>query len=77
LASINGWIDFERGVKLAKSRFSLLRGDGARVERALINFFLAHNRDRGFEEVYVPFINNANMLQGTGQFQNFADDYLD
>ncbi len=74
LASINGWIDFERGVKLAKSRFSLLRGDGARVERALINFFLAHNRDRGFEEVYVPFINNANMLQGTGQLPKFADD---
>jgi seryl-tRNA synthetase len=74
LASLNGWIDFERGVKLAKSRFSLLRGDGARLERALINFFLAHNRERGFEEVYVPFINNANMLQGTGQLPKFADD---
>jgi len=74
LASINGWIDFERGVKLAKSRFSLLRGDGARLERALINFFLDHNRKRGFEEVYVPFINNANMLQGTGQLPKFADD---
>jgi len=74
LASINGWIDFERGVKLAKSRFSILRGEGARVERALINLFLAHNRERGFEEVYVPFINNANMLQGTGQLPKFADD---
>jgi len=74
LAQINGWIDFERGVKLAKSRFSVLRGDGARLERALINFFLDNNREKGFEEVYVPFINNANMLQGTGQLPKFGDD---
>lgn len=39
LAEVNGWIDFERGVKLAKSRFAVLRGDAARMERALINFF--------------------------------------
>jgi len=74
LAEINGWIDFERGVKLAKSRFSVLRGDGARVERALINFFLDVNRQKGFEEVCVPFINNASMLQGTGQLPKFEDD---
>ncbi len=74
LAEINGWIDFQRGVKLAKSRFSLLRGEAARLERALINFFLDENRKRGFEEVYLPFINNSNMLQGTGQLPKFADD---
>ena len=74
LAEINGWIDFERGVKLAKSRFSVLRGDAARLERALINFFLDVNRKKGFEEVYVPFINNATMLQGTGQLPKFEDD---
>ncbi len=74
LAEINGWIDFERGVKLAKSRFSVLRGDAARMERALINFFLDVNREKGFEEVYVPFINNATMLQGTGQLPKFEDD---
>ncbi len=74
LAEINGWIDFERGVKLAKSRFSVLRGDAARLERALINFFLDVNRERGFEEVCVPFINNATMLQGTGQLPKFGDD---
>ena len=74
LAQINGWIDFERGVKLAKSRFSVLRGESARLERALINFFLDVNRQRGFEEVYVPFINNATMLQGTGQLPKFEDD---
>ena len=74
LAEINGWIDFERGVKLAKSRFSVLRGDAARVERALINFFLDTNRARGFEELCVPFLNNASMLQGTGQLPKFEDD---
>jgi len=74
LAEINGWIDFERGVKLAKSRFSVLRGDAARMERALINFFLDVNREKGFEEVCVPFINNASMLQGTGQLPKFEDD---
>jgi len=70
----NGWIDFERGVKIAKSRFSALRGDGARLERALINYMLDFNRQRGFEEWYVPFMANSNTLQGTGQLPKFADD---
>jgi len=74
LAEINGWIEFERGVKLAKSRFAVLRGEAARLERALINFFLDVNREKGFEEVCVPFINNAKMLQGTGQLPKFEDD---
>ena len=74
LAEVNGWIEFERGVKLAKSRFAVLRGDAARMERALINFFLDVNREKGFEEVCVPFINNAAMLQGTGQLPKFEDD---
>ena len=70
----NGWIDFERGVKLAKSRFAALRGDGARMERALINYMLDFNRQRGFEEWYVPFMANSNALQGTGQLPKFEDD---
>jgi seryl-tRNA synthetase len=74
LAEINGWIEFDRGVKLAKSRFSVLRGEAARMERALINFFLDVNRKKGFEEVCVPFINNSMMLQGTGQLPKFEDD---
>jgi len=74
LAEVNGWIEFERGVKLAKSRFAVLRGDAARMERALINFFLDVNREKGFEEIYVPFINNAAMLKGTGQLPKFEDD---
>jgi seryl-tRNA synthetase len=74
LAEENGWIEFERGVKLAKSRFAVLRGEAARMERALINFFLDVNREKGFEEVCVPFINNSAMLQGTGQLPKFEDD---
>ena len=70
----NGWIDFERGVKIAKSRFAALRGDGARLERALINYMLDFNRERGFNEWYVPFMANSNTLQGTGQLPKFADD---
>ena len=74
LSEINGWIDFERGVKLAKSRFSVLRGEASRLERALINFFLDTNAEKGFIEHSVPFINNSSMLQGTGQLPKFEDD---
>ena len=74
LSEINGWIDFERGVKLAKSRFSVLRGEASRLERALINFFLDTNATKGFVEHSVPFINNSSMLQGTGQLPKFEDD---
>jgi seryl-tRNA synthetase len=74
LGEEQGLIDFERGVKLAKSRFSALKGIGARLERALINYFLDFNRERGFEEWYVPFMANANTLQGTGQLPKFEDD---
>lgn len=69
-----GIIDFARGVKLAKTRFSALSGIGARLERALINYFLDFNRARGFEEWYVPFMANSNMLLGTGQLPKFEDD---
>ena len=74
LAEINGWIDFERGVKLAKSRFAILRNDAAKIERALINFFLDYNSKNGFNEVCVPVLNNSKMLQGTGQLPKFEDD---
>ena len=74
LAEINGWIDFQRGVKLAKSRFSILKADASRLERALINFFLDTNRSKGFIEYSVPFLNNSAMLQGTGQLPKFEDD---
>jgi len=68
------WIDFERGVKLAKSRFSVLKNEAARLERALINFMLDHNREFGFEEVCVPFVANSATLLGTGQLPKFEED---
>ncbi|MDY0117575.1 MAG: serine--tRNA ligase [Sulfurimonadaceae bacterium] len=74
LAEQNGWIDFERGVKLATSRFSVSFGMGARLERALINFMLDFNRTRGFEEVSVPALVNRTALEGTGQLPKFEDD---
>ena len=74
LGENNGMIDFTRGVKLAKSRFAALKGIGARLERALINYFLDFNRERGFEEWYVPFMANTNALEGTGQLPKFGDD---
>lgn len=74
LAETNGWIDFDRGVKLAKSRFSVSYGMGARMERALINFMLDFNRERGFIEVSVPEIVNKRALEGTGQLPKFEED---
>ncbi len=74
LAEENGWIDFEKGVKLATSRFSVSFGMGAKLERALINFMLNFNAKRGFNEVSVPAIVNRQALEGTGQLPKFEDD---
>ncbi len=74
LAETTGWIDFERGVKVAKSRFSVAFDMGARLERALINFMLDFNRERGFMEVSVPQLVNRQALEGTGQLPKFEDD---
>jgi len=74
LAEENGWIDFERGVKLATSRFSVSFGMGAKLERALINYMLNFNSKRGFNEVSVPALVNRTALEGTGQLPKFEDD---
>lgn len=74
LAEQNGWIDFERGVKLAKSRFSVFMGMGAKLERALINYMLDFNTQRGFSEVGTPAIANSQILFGTGQLPKFEND---
>lgn len=74
LAEKNGWIDFERGVKLATSRFSVAFGMGAKLERALINFMLNFNSKRGFLEVSVPSLVNRAALEGTGQLPKFEED---
>jgi seryl-tRNA synthetase len=74
LTQDNGWIDFERGVKLAKSRFAVMKGKGAHLHLALISYFLEKNRQKGFEEYAIPFMVNSRMLEGTGQLPKFGDD---
>lgn len=74
LGESNKWIDFEVGVKLAKSRFSLLRGGAAKLNRALINFMIEHNSAFGFEEISTPVIVNRDSLLTTGQLPKFEND---
>ena len=74
LAEKNGWIDFATGAKLSGSRFSVLRGQGAKLARALVNYMIDFNQARGFELVNVPFLVSSNTLFGTGQLPKFADD---
>ena len=69
-----GWLDFEAGAKISGSRFTALRGVGARLSRALVNFMIDFNCSRGFELVNVPFVVNSRTLFGTGQLPKFADD---
>ena len=69
-----GWLDFERGVKLSGSRFCVLKGMGARLSRALVNYMIDFNSARGFELVNVPFLVNSNTLYGTGQLPKFEED---
>src|SRR5215208_3234176 len=70
-----GILDLERAAKIASARFAILRGAGARLERALINFMLdIHTGEHGYEETLPPFIVNANALFGTGQLPKFEQD---
>ena len=69
-----GWLDFERGAKLSGSRFTVLRGMGARLSRALVNYMIDFNSARGFELVNVPYLVSSNTLFGTGQLPKFEED---
>ncbi|MCI9628379.1 MAG: serine--tRNA ligase [Eggerthellaceae bacterium] len=69
-----GIIDSERGVKLAESRFYVLGGAGARLERALISFMLDEHTSRGYKEWWVPALANATTLTGTAQLPKFEED---
>ncbi len=67
-------LDFERGVRLSGSRFYVLKGWGARLQRALIFWMLdVHTRQNGFTEFYLPFIVKREMLEGAGQLPKFED----
>ncbi len=71
----DGALDFETAAKITGSRFVVLRGVAARLQRALTQLMLdTHTREHGYEEVYVPFIANADSLFGTGQLPKFAED---
>ena len=67
-------IDFERGIKVAGSGFYCLKGDGARLERALINYFLDTHMKQGYKEIFPPIVVNTAAVTGTGQYPNLKDD---
>lgn len=69
-----GILDFERGVKMSGSRFYVMRGDGSRLQRALVNWMLdVHVREHGYTEIYPPFVVKAECLVGTGNLPKFAE----
>ncbi len=68
-----GILDFERGVKLAGSRFYVLEGAGARLQRSLIHFLLDLHSRQGYKEMYGPFIVRGEILYGAGQLPKFKD----
>jgi len=70
-----GILDFERAAKISGARFTLSRGAGALLERALINFMLeTHTREHGYTEILPPFMTNSDSMRGTGQLPKFAAD---
>lgn len=68
------WLDFVRGVKIAQSRFCVMKKDAALLNRALINYMIDFNRSRGFELVNVPYLVSSKTMFGTGQLPKFKDD---
>jgi seryl-tRNA synthetase len=68
-------MDFEMASKITGSRFMVMYGDLVRLHRALIHFMIdVHTREHGYQEIYVPYIVNADSLYGTGQLPKFAED---
>jgi len=68
-------LDFERGAKITAARFTVLKKGGARLERALINFMLdIHTKEHHYQEIFPPFLVNANTMTGTGQLPKFEND---
>ena len=75
LGARHGWLDAEAGAKLSGSRFTVLRGDLARLHRALAQFMLdLHSGEHGYTETNVPLIVNAESMRGTGQLPKFEED---
>lgn len=75
LGAIHGGMDFEAAAKISGARFVVLKGGLARLHRALIQFMLdLHTTEHGYEEVYVPYLVNADSMRGTGQLPKFEED---
>ena len=74
IGEMSGFIDFERGVKLAEHRFAILKGPIAKLERALINFMLSVQTTHGYTEFAPPYLVNTKTMTGTGQLPKFAED---
>ena len=75
LGARNGWLDGDAGAKLSGARFTVLRGQLARLHRALAQLMLdVHTGEHGYEETNVPLIVNAESMRGTGQLPKFEDD---
>ncbi len=75
LGERNGWLDGETAAKLSGARFTVLRGDLARLHRALAQFMLdLHTGEHGYQETNVPLLVNADSMRGTGQLPKFEDD---
>lgn len=70
-----GVFDFERGVKIAQSRFTVLNDMGAKLERALMNFMLDFHSKNGYNEVFPPILVNRDCMEGTGQLPKFEGDF--
>ncbi len=69
-----GIFDFEKAVKIAASRFVILKNAGARLERAIINFMLDTHTSAGFTEIFPPYLVNGKSMQASGQLPKFADE---
>jgi len=70
-----GLLDFDRAAKITGARFAVLKGDLAKLERALVSFMIdVHTKDHGYTEVAVPYMVNSDSLRGTGQLPKFAED---
>jgi seryl-tRNA synthetase len=75
LGAPGGWLDFEAAARMSGARFVVMRGEMARLHRALIQFMLdLHTREHGYQEVYVPYLVNPTALLGTGQLPKFDAD---
>jgi seryl-tRNA synthetase len=75
LAEARGWLNNEEATKVTGSRFSVMKGAGARLHRALIQFMLdQHTLHHGYTETYVPYLVNADSMRGTGQLPKFEED---